>query len=327
MRARWAVAAIATAVLAAQLASGGATPAAVGPFGERCEYVEAGAPGPPGNRLVIVGDDVYVRREGPAIKVSYRGPRCTGRQATVRNIDRIVVRGSLEGEGVDVNQKEGRFAPGATPEGFGSEIEFSLETDNLEVVGTPGGDSIRVRTLAGEHVALNLNPRADGPRPDYDVTVTADIPRVLLVRGFKGGDRIDARRLTGMGDNQLRRVIRLFGDAGDDTILGSPGSEWRLKDGPGDDLVVAGSGFDSVDFGRGRDTIYGGPGGDDLIYSTWERFSGSPPDAGDRIFGGGGEDQIIDLNRHSDLIRCGSGFDEVEREPYDRPAGNCERLR
>jgi Ca2+-binding RTX toxin-like protein len=297
------------------------------PFDEHCTYVTAGPPGPKGNRLVIVGDEVRIHRDGPRIRVFYRGPRCTGTQATVHNIDRIV--GRTESEGIYIDQADyGRFGPGATPERFGSEIEFSLESDKVEVLGTQGPDWIRARTLPGGHVALNLDRSADGTKPDYDVTVTGKVPDALLIRGYEGNDRIDARRLTNMGDNhQLERVIRLFGDAGDDTILGSPGSEWRLKDGPGDDLVIAGAGFDSVDFGRGHDTIYGGPGGDDLIYSTWERFTGQPADAPDRIYGGGGEDQIIDLNRHSDLIRCGSGYDDVERERIDRPAADCEHLR
>lgn len=327
MKRWWAAVGIAAST-AAMLMGADAIPAAVGPFGERCEYIPAGPPGPAGNRLLIAGDEIDLRREGPEIKVSYRGPRCTGPQATVHNIDRVIVRDSLEGEGVEINEREGRFAPGATAEPSGSEIEFSLETDNLEVIGTPGPDSVRIHTFGGDRVALNLDRGADGRRPDYDVALTAGIPRVLLVRGSEGDDRIDARRLTGMGDDRLERVIRLFGDAGDDVIFGSPGGEWRLHDGPGDDLVFTGRGNDSVDFGRGRDTIYVGPGNDDLIYEAhFERSARQPVDPGDRLYGGPGPDQIIDLNKHADLIRCGSGFDEVEREPHDHPARDCERLR
>jgi hypothetical protein len=297
-------------------------------FGDRCEYVQAGPPGPKGNMLVVVDDAFWIERDGNEIAVRHLfGTRCVGGQATVNNVDRIVLRGDMEGEGAGIDESEGPFGPGATREGSGSEIEISFSGRILEYRGSRGPDRIVTRTLPGGRVALNLNPGADGRAPDYDVIVTDGVPEVLKVRGYKGDDRIDARRLTGMGDHQLRRVIRLFGDAGDDTILGSPGGEWRLQDGPGDDLVFAGGGFDSVDFGRGRDTIYGGPGGDDLIYSTWERFTGQPDDAPDRIFGGGGEDQIIDLNGHSDLIRCGSARDDVERERFDRVAADCEHLR
>jgi len=323
-RARWIV--VVMALTLASVLATGSTPAAVGPFGERCEYVEAGAPGPRGNLLLIVdGTPIHLRRDGEAIKVSYRGPRCTGTQPTVHNIDRIVVREALESEGVEISQKEGRLGPGATPEASGSEIEISLETDRVRVGGTGGADSIRVKTLFGDHVAVNLNRRADGRHPDYDVIVTSRPPNLLKVGGGPGRDLVDARLLTGMGDTGLHRVIRLLGGRGDDVILGSPGSEWLLDDGPGDDLVVAGRGWDSVEFGRGRDTIIGGPGGDDLIYQGFfpRRDRRDPPD---RIVGGAGEDQIIDLNGSSDLIRCGPGRDEVEGEANERLSG-CERLR
>jgi Ca2+-binding RTX toxin-like protein len=314
---------LAGALLLALPATGAPAPT-VGPLGEHCTYRPFGPPGPAGNRLVVVGDPVFIFRDGSEIQVRYWGPRCSGPQATVHNLDRIVVRAG--GEGVSVDQGEGgRFAPGATPERGGSEIEFSLDSDRVEVVGTGGADVIRIRTRGGR-VALNLNPDLDGARPDSDLAILGGIPGVLRVRGYKGDDRIDARRLTGMGDPYLRRVIRIFGDAGDDVIFGGPGGEWRLKDGPGNDLVVAGPGEDSVDFGRGRDRVYGGPGNDDLIYSTFRRFVGTPPDAADRLYGGPGDDQISDSNGQRDRVHCGPGFDRLETDPHDRLRdSDCER--
>jgi len=315
--------ALATTALVAACALTAAIPSAEGFFDERCEYVEAGPPGARGNRLVVVGEEISFRRDGVTIRTGYRGPRCIGPTATVHNIDRIVVR-RTEHEGVDIYQDKGRFGPGATPERFGSEIEFALETGSIEVAGTDGPDSIRVRTLPGERVALNLDVRADGPRPDYDLVLT-DIPSRVGVHGGDGDDKVDARRLTGMSGNGLYRMIRLFGEAGDDVIFGSPGSEWQIQDGRGDDLVIAGEGSDSVSFGPGRDTIVGGPGDDDLTYRGFypRRSRRDPPD---RIFGGGGDEQIIDLNGSSDLIRCGPGRDDVERERIDR-LSDCEHLR
>ncbi|HEX5609224.1 MAG TPA: calcium-binding protein [Solirubrobacterales bacterium] len=317
-------AALAGAIVLALTMTGAAAPA-VDPFVEYCAYRSAGPPGPAGNRLVVKGASVYVSRQKAAIMVSYWGPDCSGPQATVDNIDRIVV--CADGEGVQIDQGVGgSFGPGATPERHGSEIEIAVEGDHVELFGTRGPDQIEIRTLPGDHVALNTDRRRDGVRPDYDLIVSGPIPRVLRVRGYKGNDRIDARRLTGMGDARLRRVIRLFGDAGDDVILGSPGGEWRLKDGPGDDLVFAGPGDDSVDLNRGHDRVYGGPGHDALFYSTYERFGGRPPDASDRLFGGRGDDVISDHNEHPDQVHCGPGFDKLDTEPHDRLRdSDCER--
>lgn len=300
-----------------------------GPFGEHCEYVEAGPPGPRGNKLVVVedGPPIWVVRDGPKIGVkNLFSIRCDGRQATVNNIDRIVLR-SHEGETVRVDASEGALAPGASPERGAAEIEISADLDRLEYRGTDGGDWIVARTRSDGDVAINVNPRAERQAPDPDI-VNSGRPRVLKLVGGPGDDRIDARGLTGMGDDRLERVIRLFGDAGNDVILGSPGGEWRLHDGPGNDLVRTGGGNDSIDFDRGRDTIFGGRGNDDLIYEAhFERSAQQPVDPADRLFGGPGPDQIIDLNGHFDLIHCGRGFDEVERDPRDRPAPDCERLR
>jgi hypothetical protein len=298
-----------------------------GPFGEHCEYVQAGPPGPQGNKLVVGQErgEYWIVREGRDIEVrGLSGTRCEGPQATIHNIDQIVL--EARGEPVLVDTREGPFAPGAGPERGQAEIEIRTDVKVLEYRASERGDRIVGRTLGNEDVAINVDPRADGAAPDFDI-VNRGHPAVLKLIGGDGDDRIDARRVTGMDDPQLDRVVRLFGERGDDVILGSPGQDWGVRDGPGDDVVMAGRGDDSVFFGLGHDRIYGGPGNDDLIYSAWERFSGQPDDVSDRLYGGPGPDQIIDLNGHSDLIRCGRGFDDVERERIDRIAGDCEHLR
>jgi hypothetical protein len=295
-------------------------------FTNRCEYVEAGLPGPRGNALVVASNrgEFRIVREGQKIVVKNLSARCRGSQATIHNVDRIVLR--AEGEFVTVDESEGRLAPGATPEPRGSGIEVSADVRVLWYVSGAAADALFVKTLPGGRVGIDTDRRA-GPPFDFDLLLP-DRPALLKVDAGAGEDRIDARKLTNMGSNDLSRVIRLLGGSGDDVIFGSPGSEWELEDGPGDDLVYAGAGDDSVAFGRGHDTIFGGPGNDDLIYSAHERFAAHQPrDPADRIFGGGGPDQIIDLNGHSDLIRCGPGRDDVERERRDRVARDCEHLR
>ncbi|HEU5063830.1 MAG TPA: hypothetical protein VFT79_11880 [Solirubrobacterales bacterium] len=323
MRAKAGHAALALGVaLAALLAVGGAGGVA-GFVEDRCEYARAGPPGPQGNRLVVHGIGyVIVRREGAEIKVHYNGPRCTGGRATVWNTDRIFVR--AEGEEASIDESEGRFAPGATRERRRSEIEITVR-GRLEYRGGDGRDEAVARTLRDGRVGIDLNGSAGG-RTDYEIVSARKPPAVLKLRGGGGPDLIDTRGLTNMGDYQLRRVIRLFGEGGDDKIFGGPGMEWRLKDGSGDDLVRAGGAFDEVSVGRGHDTVYGGRGGDNIEYSVWERFSGTPPDVSDRFYGGPGNDDISDFNRHRDFISCGPGRDRYQREPRDPPGRSCEQV-
>lgn len=297
-----------------------AFPAAGGsaPFtSERCELVEAGPPGPPGNllRVVVDGELGVYRGAGGRILLHYVGPRCSG-PVTIRDVDHI----ELAGSPVEVSEAHGRLAPGAS----GSGIDIHVRTDRLEYTGTSGDSRILAATLGNGQVALDFD-RRPGARPDYDLFESNGRPAVLRVAGGGGDDLIDARRLTGMGDPQLRRRIRLEGNAGDDTLLGSPGVEWRLKDGGGDDVVRTGGGDDEVSLGRGHDTVYGGAGDDVISYDVFERFTGTPSDPSDRLFAGRGDDLLSDRNRHSDLIRCGPGVDHVAPERRDHPAADCER--
>jgi RTX calcium-binding nonapeptide repeat (4 copies) len=326
------IAAVAVAGLLIALLALPAGAAKRGPFGERCEYVEAGPAGPKGNRLVVAGAGAgsWLNRHGNRIVVHEGFEPCMGRQATVHNIDRIVLKG--ESETYVLGQRSGAFSPGATRERSGSEIEITVAGEGLEVVGRERADAIQARTLYGEAVAVNLNRREDGRYPDFDVVIRggeaeAELPEVVRIEGGGGDDLIDVRRLTGMGDNTLLRSrIRLQGGSGDDTIFGSPGDEYRLQDGPGDDLVRAGGGDDDVEFGPGRDTIYGGEGGDGLTYAFPLEVAGGHPDAADRLFGGPGADVIQDDNGHPDVIRCGPGNDLLDGKGRDR-SSDCEKVR
>jgi Ca2+-binding RTX toxin-like protein len=304
----------------------GIVPAAGGPFGERCEYVEAGAPGPKGNRLVVVGAvEPWLVRRGNAILVHDPTVHCTGRQATVHNVDRVVLR--VEDSRVSLSERRGDFAPGATSEHSGSEIEVDVyRASKLTVYGGRQRNSMRIGTRANGSVALNLNPVADSGAPDQDVTVRSDEFKAVKLYGEQGDDLIDARRLTGIGDNvYLTSRIRLIGGAGDDTILGGIEEE-EFEDGPGDDLINAGGGDDAIAFGPGHDTVYGGLGRDGLFYE-FIGLGKRSPDVPDRLYGGPGADILSDRNGQADQIRCGSGVDEVERESHDRLGPGCERYR
>lgn len=290
---------------------------------ERCLYRPGGPPGPAGNALVVASaGPVRIVRDGEKIDVHEIDVRCKGRQATIRNIDEIVVRGGME-EGLKIDERDGRFAPGATREPHSSEIEFRVHGPLIIVEGTDGPDHIVLGSPSGRS-AINLDASADGDRPDYDVFETGRLPNLLRVDGGPGNDVLDARRLRRMGDPGAHHRLRLDGGSGADVLLGSPGDDWMLDDGPGDDLIRGGDGDDRLWFRRGHDTVIGGRGDDDLYYAAFERFaSAPPPDASDRIYGGPGRDQLWDENQHRDLLDCGPGLDTVRSEPRDRPV-RCE---
>jgi Ca2+-binding RTX toxin-like protein len=305
-----------------------ASPAASGrqdPFHDSCEYVQAGPPGPRGNKLVVI--DPYttnIWRDGEGIVVSNGGPRCEGGTPTVHNVDRIVVHAG--GEGFGFFGHHGRLGPGATPEKGRSEIELTVYAHRIDLEGTTGNDLIVARSRNRSLTVFDLD-RGSGPAAhDFDIALHARSPGVRI-EGDDGDDRIDARGLTEkFRRDRILPAFRLVGGHGDDAIVGGDEGEW-IKADAGNDLVLAGRGDDDVDIGRGRDRAYGGPGDDSVGYEGYERFTGWVEDPPDRLFGGPGNDRLDDLNHHVDLIRCGPGRDHVEvgRISRDRAAPDCEQ--
>lgn len=288
----------------------------------RCEYVKAGPPGPRGNRLVVWRrNGVYsIQREGKRIIVRGREFGC--QMATIYNVDRILLR--ADHETVVVSERRGAFAPGATRELAGSEIEIRADVPQLEWIGGTGADQVRVSTLSRNRVGLQLDAVADGRASDYDMILPRP-PKALRLLAGHGADLLSSRGLTNMGDHGLYHVIRLFGEQGNDKLLGGPRDEWRLEDGAGDDLVATGRGSDEIALGLGHDTVFGGGGNDNLYYNVYRgRSNRTRPDLADRLFGGSGNDLLSDQNRHRDLLDCGAGHDVALGEKHDRPDRDCE---
>lgn len=285
---------------------------------ERCVYRRGGPPGPKGNSLLVVSyEPVGFVRHGDEIRVYTEGVRCEGPDPTIKNIDEIVVQGAETEGGMDVDERGGRFGPGAS----GSGIKFRDHGPRVTVDGTNGRDHIAVANSDGR-TAIDLD--ASAPRPREDVLMLEGAPELITIDGRQGDDLLDARRLKAFGDRRHR--LKLFGGDGDDTVLGSPGNDFMLSDGPGDDLIRGGGGNDIIRFVQGRDTLIGGSGNDELSYSNYSGPVGRLlPDPPDRLFGGPGRDLLEDLNHHSDLLDCGPGFDLVTHERRDQPDANCER--
>ncbi|MCP4707532.1 MAG: hypothetical protein GY869_02815, partial [Planctomycetes bacterium] len=101
--------------------------------------------------------------------------------------------------------------------------------------------------------------------------------------------------------------LAVYGQAGEDTILGSQTGE-SLYGGPDDDFIDAGAGDDVIHGQEGSDTIHGRQG-DDTIYGHNQDGSGDDG-AADIIYGGWGDDQLYG-NAGDDYIEGGLGGDQI----------------
>ena len=78
---------------------------------------------------------------------------------------------------------------------------------------------------------------------------------------------------------------------------------------------------------HGADDLRGGPG-DDLLASEGA-WGASPEDtAPDDVHAGGGDDLVDTVSDppSRDVVRCGAGHDEVQADPRDRVAEDCEMV-
>lgn len=287
-----------------------------------CTYRQAGPAGPKGNVLRVVSDlDVTVGRRGKRIEVidtlqdgGGDPVTCSGGTPTVANLDRIVV----AADDADIDVSRGRLEPGATRETSRSEIEVRVSLDEQARLGVMGGDrreAVLIANLRQKRAGLNLNGDAD-----FDL-IGLDFPRLkVLTEG--GPDLIHAAALGGYGGNPSDSPTVVFdGGDGDDRVFGTPGGDFWLADGNGDDVVRGGRGTDNLRVYRGRDAIFAGPGDDLQLF----QFAGAES-RGDRILGGRGKDALDGRNGAPDTINCGLGRDEVLAERKDTLV-SCERRR
>lgn len=164
-----------------------------------------------------------------------------------------------------------------------------------------------------------------GTAGDDVLTGRADTDDVIV--GLGGNDRI-----SGMGDDDTfensQASDRLCGGPGADGVIGGIGED-RLDGGPGDDRVDGSYSYDWI--------AQGGPGNDrmedcDNEYSgSARRMLGGPGDdrlcsdsRSVRMFGGSGNDVLIDLDCYVDShLSGGSGNDHVEAYFSNNEGTNC----
>ena len=124
------------------------------------------------------------------------------------------------------------------------------EADWVMVYATSGNDQVTI-AMAGTVASVT------GLHAQVSVA-HADSQDTLLVNGGIGNDVINA---AGMPAGTM--LLRLEGDAGNDTVTGSAGKD-TLDGSEGNDVLRGGGGADDVEGGNGNDVIVGGRG-DDVI--------------------------------------------------------------
>jgi len=177
--------------------------------------------------------------------------------ASVSNIDKLSVKGSPGFEHVILDETNGTFAPGATPEPTGhSAVLIGMTTgtggDVLDIKGTGFGDAISVYgSTAGAQVDLDN----DG---DTDIGMTA--PARINVDGGFGDDRLAGMSVFGqkaflpvtLEGNEGNDV--LFGGEANDLMLGGNGNDFVNSVGGGADVITGDAGIDTA-FVDASDTV------------------------------------------------------------------------
>lgn len=154
-----------------------------------------------------------------------------------------------------------------------AEVEPEFEFGVLTVTGDRASETIAVECVDG---AVHVNDSAPGDR-----RVRCERVAAILVRAGGGDDRVE---LAGVrpADFEALLEVTVYGQAGDDTLIGSQladlllggsgadelrgeGGDDSLRGGPGDDRLRGGAGNDQLRGDQGDDACVGGPGADAML--------------------------------------------------------------
>jgi Ca2+-binding RTX toxin-like protein len=230
--------------------------------------------------------------------------------------DRITLERIGDGTVVTVNGLTTAFpgSPRTTLIGLGGNDTLVGDANSHEVFdGGPGADDMSGGSSFGDTVDYSSRTNGvfvtfDGVRNDGEPGENDLLRDITQVIGGSGNDRI-------IGDERgNERSNRLHGGGGDDTIDG----------GEGPDTLFGEDGNDEIRGGPGSDHVEGGAGNDLLDADDVEP---NQLGAGDRLFGGGGNDRLLAVDGFRDLVRGGPGGDTADADPRDIDLREVETLR
>jgi hypothetical protein len=168
-------------------------------------------------------------------------------------------------------------------------LRASVTDGTLRIVGSPASD----------HIALRLS-KDDRNQLQVDVGDNGSADRTFDLRTF---DAIDVE--AGNGNDTVRidqvngafttsEATRIYGQNGDDTLIGGSGNE-VLVGGRGDDVIDGNGGVDTAFLGRGDDTF------------VWD-----PGDGSDVVEGGTGFDKMVfNGNGGNEIMAATNNFGRV----------------
>lgn len=199
-----------------------------------------------------------------------------------------------------------------TDEGVDS-LDGGDGSDTFEMRGSTGADTFDVGKEFGR---LTVSIGATKQTAESNI-------ELIHVQGLGGNDRINVHDLSGVGATELRlsggngndRIIAdagaklsdirlgIFGDAGNDSLVGTDSAE-SLSGGDGNDTLEGNGGNDTLDGGAGNDSIDGGAGNDVAFggdgLATINGGDGDDSLTGsvlnDVLDGGAGNDTLVGLN-------------------------------
>jgi hypothetical protein len=158
-------------------------------------------------------------------------------------------------------------------------LTASVADGTLRIVGSPFSERIALRLSAADRTQLQVDVGDNG---SADRTFDLGTFDAIDVRAGNGNDTVRIDQVNGAFTTTT--ATRLYGQNGDDTLIGGSGNE-VLVGGRGDDFIDGNGGADTALLGRGDDTF------------VWD-----PGDASDVVEGGSGFDKMV-FN--------GSGGDEI----------------
>ena len=138
------------------------------------------------------------------------------------------------------------------------------DAPQIKVTGSAGNDQITMTVIPNPNAAADPDTptlmRVQDPAgvaageacvAEGANAATCDVPGVVVVSGGAGDDSIVFTYTPGV---PAYNFVRLFGEAGNDTIQASSDTEF-LFGGPGDDRVDGGAGADYIECGDGTDGV------------------------------------------------------------------------
>jgi hypothetical protein len=168
------------------------------------------------------------------------------------------------------------------------QVKARVDDGTLHIQGSPHKDAITLRLNAADPNQLQVDVGDDNTA---DFTFGLNTFNAIDVKAGEGDDTIRIDQVNGVFTTT--KATRINGQGGDDLIIGGSGAE-TLVGGRGDDTILGGSGAETLIGGSGNDLIDGNGGVDTAFMGKGDdTFVWDPGDGSDVVEGGKGVDTMV----------------------------------